>query len=408
MQHEDPYRALFQALADESRHAQTQVDAAFDHQRQNYHHSFHQERDRLLKQAVSFRQAFNRVDDLVEQLKEEVKYQQDVQQRQLSQFNVTIESLQAAWEASSQQNRRQQQETQQKQTQLQATSDQLKRQLQEKNAALEQERARVQQLQSSESNARTRLGSALSRILPQLQSALDMYEQDEQLSTRVVRLQPPAESPASDALTTHQDVTRRNLQQREAILTCPISLDLFDDPVTTACCGKTFSSEPLHHAMARNLQCPVCRSRNITSIRNRDMAALVELHRSESAVLGVSEESTASEAAAASNSAPEAAATAPSPATTTPPAASPTTPATSNRSVEQDSNPPNRRNQRGRRGNRGPNARRGGRYRGNRQRQDRRARSNPYSSPSAPPSATNTTSSADFSELPYGYPWPPY
>ncbi|GMF18913.1 unnamed protein product [Phytophthora lilii] len=97
---------------------------------------------------------------------------------------------------------------------------------------------------------------------------------------------------ASDAANTPRDISRRNLTECEAALTCPISLDLFENPVVTECCGKTFSSEALRQALRRNLKCPICRSHRVSSHANRDMDNLVELHRTERSVLGLPENAT--------------------------------------------------------------------------------------------------------------------
>lgn len=44
-------------------------------------------------------------------------------------------------------------------------------------------------------------------------------------------------------------------------LCCPISLELLEDPVTTPCCGRTFSRAPLSQYLAGNTACPLCRAR---------------------------------------------------------------------------------------------------------------------------------------------------
>ncbi|KAG7382275.1 hypothetical protein PHYPSEUDO_005063 [Phytophthora pseudosyringae] len=104
---------------------------------------------------------------------------------------------------------------------------------------------------------------------------------------------------ASDAAITQQDISRRSLLEREAVLTCPISLDLFENPVVTKCCGKTFSAEALEQARRCSSFCPFCRSRRVKAYPNRDVEKLVELHRSERSVLGMSEAAAPSPATAA-------------------------------------------------------------------------------------------------------------
>ncbi|KAG7395743.1 hypothetical protein PHYBOEH_003273 [Phytophthora boehmeriae] len=122
---------------------------------------------------------------------------------------------------------------------------------------------------------------------------LQLVQSRETVNLLLNRLdQAPQQPQTSDALKTHQEISRRSLAQRENFLTCPISLDLFDDPVTTNCCGKTFSSAALLEALARNPACPICRADRVSVVPNRDIAALVELHKSESAVLGVTETET--------------------------------------------------------------------------------------------------------------------
>ncbi|KAL3672827.1 hypothetical protein V7S43_002115 [Phytophthora oleae] len=91
----------------------------------------------------------------------------------------------------------------------------------------------------------------------------------------------------TDAANTQQAISRKNLAEREAVLTCPISLDLFENPVVTTCCGKTFSSEALSQALSQNPQCPVCRAYRISTYASRDMANLVEIHRMERSMLGL-------------------------------------------------------------------------------------------------------------------------
>jgi len=42
-------------------------------------------------------------------------------------------------------------------------------------------------------------------------------------------------------------------------LTCPITLELFDDPINVPCCGKVFSRLPLNQHLEYNPYCPMCK-----------------------------------------------------------------------------------------------------------------------------------------------------
>ncbi|KAG6621367.1 uncharacterized protein IUM83_11015 [Phytophthora cinnamomi] len=183
---------------------------------------------------------------------------------------------------------------------LQAAVDRLQKQLQDQSAAFQQERARLQQQATVTLKAQAELSSSLNSVLPQLRGLLDAYERERgqhvdltedtaaitaaaataSTSTRTVTLTQTSESnrdlnqrltdlqtafdaeraqlleQASDAANTQQHISRRNLTEREAALTCPISLDLFENPVVTECCGKTFSSAALTQALRRSSQCP--------------------------------------------------------------------------------------------------------------------------------------------------------
>ncbi|KAG7382276.1 hypothetical protein PHYPSEUDO_005064 [Phytophthora pseudosyringae] len=212
-----------------------------------------------------------------------------------------------------------------------ATIERLEKQLQDQSAVFDQERARLQQQATTKLNAQADLNSSLNKVLPELRGLLEAYDREQrpcvdlalETATRTVTItgdrsvNPAVTRPldelrtafdeeraqlleqASDAVKTQQDVSRRNLTEREAVLTCPISLDLFENPVLTTCCGKTFSSEALAQALRRNPQCPVCRAHRVATHANRDVANLVELHRSERSVLGLSENAAATSATAA-------------------------------------------------------------------------------------------------------------
>ncbi|ETP25003.1 hypothetical protein F441_02089 [Phytophthora nicotianae CJ01A1] len=206
-----------------------------------------------------------------------------------------------------------------------ATIERLEKQLEDQRADFNQERARLQQQATSTLTAQADLNSSLNRVLPQLRGLLKAYDREQgqysnlrqDMSTRIVTITDESCSnqsltrqlnelrtafdeeraqlleQASDAVKTQQEISRKNLTERETALTCPISLDLFENPVLTTCCGKTFSSEALTQALKRNVQCPVCRAHRVLTHANRDMANLVELHRSERSLLGLPENAAA-------------------------------------------------------------------------------------------------------------------
>ncbi|CAI5739722.1 unnamed protein product [Peronospora farinosa] len=189
----------------------------------------------------------------------------------------------------------------------QSIIERLKKQLQDQKAVFDRERTRLQQ-QAVRSSAQGELGSSLRRVLPQLRELLEAYDREqgqsvnythagttsavkssnEELSRRLKEMETDFDAErenlmeeVDDALATQREIIQQNWIDREAALTCPISLDLFEDPVITTCCGKTFSSDALKRALEQNHQCPVCRSYTITVCENRDIANLVELHSTE-------------------------------------------------------------------------------------------------------------------------------
>ncbi|KAF4137341.1 hypothetical protein GN958_ATG13471 [Phytophthora infestans] len=83
---------------------------------------------------------------------------------------------------------------------------------------------------------------------------------------------------ASNAVAAHRS-------HREAAMTCPISRDLFVDPVVTECCGKTLSSQALMQSLKRSSVCPLCSESDVRIHPNHDMSILVQLHRSEYSML---------------------------------------------------------------------------------------------------------------------------
>lgn len=72
-----------------------------------------------------------------------------------------------------------------------------------------------------------------------------------------------------------------NLNNLIKDLTCPITQELFEDPVLVPCCGKTFSKIPLAQYIAINPVCPNCRGSlssfdPMTAPKNLIVAALLE------------------------------------------------------------------------------------------------------------------------------------
>ncbi|EGZ09873.1 hypothetical protein PHYSODRAFT_305247 [Phytophthora sojae] len=194
---------------------------------------------------------------------------------------------------------------------LETTVEELEKRLQEQ---LEQERTRVPRQGSQRNCSHGDIHSSMESAMPHLRWLMEAYERGNSCSesfldpTPAIQVATPGEDlsnrlneqrsafdqeraqllqHASDAARTQQDVSRRQLMEREAVLTCPISLELFEDPVVTECCGKTFSSDAWSQARRRSLFCGFCRSPNASVHANRDVAKLVELHRAERSVLGL-------------------------------------------------------------------------------------------------------------------------
>ncbi|KAF4137342.1 Zinc-finger of the MIZ type in Nse subunit [Phytophthora infestans] len=211
-----------------------------------------------------------------------------------------------------------QERAEQSNTVQEATIERLEKQLEQQRLELEQERVRRQQ----QATAQAELNSSLRGLLAAYDEEQGQYLDPRQdTSTRTVTITGETCSnqlltrhlnelrtafdeeraqlleQASDAAKTQQDISRKNCTERETALTCPISLDLFENPVLTTCCGRTFSSEALTQALRRNPQCPVCRAHRVLTHANRDVANLVELHRSQRSLLGLSENTAATSSA---------------------------------------------------------------------------------------------------------------
>ncbi|KAG1709302.1 hypothetical protein DVH05_019945 [Phytophthora capsici] len=168
---------------------------------------------------------------------------------------------------------------------LQDQKARLQKQLEDQKATFEQERERLLQQQATQTSiAQVKLRSSLDLMLPQLRELLEVYDREEReyagqdqstitrtatitgdtsnqdaarrlntLQTSFDRERAQLLKKATDAANAQQAINRRNLSEREAMLTCPISLELFENPVVTTCCGKTFSSETLSQALRQTL-----------------------------------------------------------------------------------------------------------------------------------------------------------
>ncbi|EEY69899.1 uncharacterized protein PITG_06420 [Phytophthora infestans T30-4] len=156
-------------------------------------------------------------------------------------------------------------------------SHQTQRSLQRKNEAvsrLEQfitDQQRVCETQERAEQSNTVQEATIERLEKQLEQQRLELEQ-ERLRTAFDEERAQLLEQASDAAKTQQDISRKNCTERETALTCPISLDLFENPVLTTCCGRTFSSEALTQALRRNPQCPVCRAHRLARIRTETHA----------------------------------------------------------------------------------------------------------------------------------------
>lgn len=238
----------------------------------------------------------------------------------IARLEQRVQSQEAAFNEASQRFLQKKTRAQTRQRELQNTVEQLVKRVEAQNTLLEEERARFQTKQASAKQALTQLSESFNALLPQVQGILDGDESAAEPpgdpSGNEGQDRPPApQQPipidhdleqaqqAKDALAAYREVTQRYFMQREELLTCPISFDLFDDPVTTSCCGKTFSNESLRMTFASYPICPVCRTRVLTTTRSRDVAALVELHQQERTAVEGLENAPAQEPEAATENA---------------------------------------------------------------------------------------------------------
>jgi hypothetical protein len=114
-------------------------------------------------------------------------------------------------------------------------------------------------------------------LLQQQEFACQLRQQEEMFSTESERLI----QRAREARQYH----RLALQGREEMLTCPITHCLYESPVMTACCGKTFSKAAVDRLQARRMACPWCRRTDFTASPNRDVAQLVDQYTAELSAL---------------------------------------------------------------------------------------------------------------------------
>jgi len=78
------------------------------------------------------------------------------------------------------------------------------------------------------------------------------------------------------------------MDSHQVDLTCPISLELLEDPISTPCCGQALSRASLRAHLATERCCPLCRadlqaeysSFDVETVaKNRTLASLVDAHR---------------------------------------------------------------------------------------------------------------------------------
>ena len=72
-------------------------------------------------------------------------------------------------------------------------------------------------------------------------------------------------------------------------LTCPITLELFQDPITVPCCGKALSRNPLREYLTNKALCPLCNGDlssfdASTAQTNKNLLAFVELIKNQQIV----------------------------------------------------------------------------------------------------------------------------
>jgi len=212
--------------------------------------------------------------------------------RRLQQQNERVLDQQASLAQATAESSERTRDAMAKQALLQENVEQLEMRLREQSKAFEEERVQLmQQASTRQSNVQAELSSSLDQAIPQLRSLLSAYDRvrgsekqpakgkqkqtstartffekatDSELEKRLKEQEKAFDQEraqlleqASDAAKTQRDVVRQYLMEREGILTCPISLDLFEFPVVAGCCGKTFSSDGLRESISRGPLCPV-------------------------------------------------------------------------------------------------------------------------------------------------------
>ncbi|GMF28355.1 unnamed protein product [Phytophthora lilii] len=131
----------------------------------------------------------------------------------------------------------------------------------------------IEQMQAQFASLQTRLTmqqqlqQQIEELEKNMREQANIFEEERQQQAALAKQQ------ASDA----RLARRLQLEEREESLTCPITCELYKDPRTTVCCGKTFSAE----VVSRLDECPWCRQHNLSTHPNRDVASLVELYRAE-------------------------------------------------------------------------------------------------------------------------------
>ncbi|KAE9308667.1 hypothetical protein PF001_g11059 [Phytophthora fragariae] len=144
----------------------------------------------------------------------------------------------------------------------------------------------IQQMQDSFSALQTSISTEQQLRQENEKLAQSMREQARAFEEERQRQAATALQQACDA----RLARRLQLEDREESLTCPITCELYVEPVTTVCCGKTFSAE----VVKRLSECPWCRMSNLSTHPNRDVASLVELYCADRDELDAEEQETLS------------------------------------------------------------------------------------------------------------------
>jgi chromosome segregation ATPase len=204
--------------------------------------------------------------------------------RRLQQQNERVLDQQASLAQATAESSERTRDAMAKQALLQENVEQLEMRLREQSKAFEEERVQLmQQASTRQSNVQAELSSSLDQAIPQLRSLLSAYDRvrgsekqpakgkqkqtstartffekatDSELEKRLKEQEKAFDQEraqlleqASDAAKTQRDVVRQYLMEREGILTCPISLDLFEFPVVAGCENPSAEGRSAHCAV---------------------------------------------------------------------------------------------------------------------------------------------------------------